>query len=113
MVDRLLLLLLFIIGFWAIVGKQNIIKKIFGLNIINAAAVIMFILEGSAIGADAPIVEGDVLVFVDPVPQALMLTAIVIGVCITALSLALAVHLYRISGSFDIDVIRERVKDEV
>jgi multicomponent Na+:H+ antiporter subunit C len=41
-----------------------------------------------------------------------MLTAIVIGVCVTALALALAVHLYQITGSFDIDTIRERVKDE-
>ncbi|WP_422477710.1 sodium:proton antiporter [Pleomorphochaeta sp. DL1XJH-081] len=111
MVDRMLLLVLFIIGFWGIVSKRNIIKKIFGLNIINAATVILFILEGSTIGDDAPIVDSDVLAFVDPIPQALMLTAIVIGVCITALSLALAVHLYRISGSFDIDEIRERVKD--
>jgi multicomponent Na+:H+ antiporter subunit C len=49
---------------------------------------------------------------VDPVPQALMLTAIVIGVCLTALALAIAFRLYRSTGSFDIDKIREKVENE-
>jgi len=111
-IERALLFTLFLIGFYGIVGKKNIIKKIFGLNILNNAAVILFILEGSRIGSDAPIMDGQAHNIVDPVPQALMLTAIVIGVCITALSLALAVHLYRVSGSFDIDTIRMRVQDE-
>jgi multicomponent Na+:H+ antiporter subunit C len=112
MVERILLLLLFMVGFWGIVGKKHIIKKIFGLNILNNAAVILFIVEGSRIGTNAPIMEQTGSSIVDPVPQALMLTAIVIGVCITALSLALAVHLYKISGSFDIDTIRLKVQDE-
>jgi multicomponent Na+:H+ antiporter subunit C len=111
MVDRLLLLILFLIGFLTIVAKRNMIKKIFGLNIINAAVVILFVLEGSRIGMDAPISNGEPQQFVDPLPQALMLTAIVIGVCITALSLALAVHLYRIGGTFDIDKVKERLHD--
>ncbi|MDC7240656.1 MAG: cation:proton antiporter subunit C [Spirochaetales bacterium] len=110
--ELLLILILFLVGFWGIVGKNNIIKKIFGLNMINAAAVILFILEGSRSGADAPILGKEGLHIVDPVPQALMLTAIVIGVCITALALALAVHLYRVSGSFDIDRIRDKVHNE-
>lgn len=113
MIERILLLCLAGIGFWGIVGKRNIIKKIFGLNILNAAAVILFIVEGGSIGADAPIIDQSGLHIVDPIPQALMLTAIVIGVCITALSLALAVHLYRVTGTFDIDIIRERIKDEI
>ena len=111
MIDRMLLLILFLIGFLTIVAKRNMIKKIFGLNIINAAVVILFVLEGGRIGTDAPICADGAQHFVDPLPQALMLTAIVIGVCITALSLALAVHLYRIGGTFDIDTIKERLHD--
>ncbi len=49
---------------------------------------------------------------VDPVPQALMLTAIVIGVCVTALALALAVRLYKATGSLEIDTISERLRSE-
>ena len=112
MIERLLLLCMFLIGFWAIIAKRNIIKKIFGLNILNASVVILFILEGNGIGNEAPILGEKLTLIVDPVPQALMLTAIVIGVCVTALSLAMAVHLYRITGTFDIDMIRGQVKDE-
>lgn len=110
--ERILLLLLFLIGLYGIIGKKHIIRKIFGLNIINTAVVLLFILEGSRIGDTPPIIDASQRAMVDPIPQALMLTAIVIGVCITALSLALAVHLYRVTGSFDIDEIRKRVHHE-
>jgi multicomponent Na+:H+ antiporter subunit C len=110
--DRLLLLLLFLIGIWGIVARKNIVKKIFGLTIINSAVVILFILEGSRIGTNTPIMSDGVTGIVDPVPQALMLTAIVIGVCITALALALAFRLHRLTGTFDIDEIRRKLHDE-
>jgi len=111
MVERLLLLCMFLIGFWGVVAKKNIIKKIFALNILNAAAVILFIVEGNKIGTEAPIMEAGLSRIVDPIPQALMLTAIVIGLCVTALALALAVHLYQGTGSFDIDTIGEKVQN--
>jgi len=111
MLERILLLVFFMVGFWGIVGKRNIIKKIFGLTIINSAAVILFVLEGAAVGTRAPIMETGINNIVDPVPQALMLTAIVIGVCLTALALALAFRLYKVSGTFDIDEIHKRVHD--
>ena len=91
---------------------RNIIKKIFGLNLMNAAVVLLFILEGSRIGSQAPILDDGIIHMVDPIPQALMLTAIVIGVCVSALSLALAVRLYQATGSLDIDVITKRLADE-
>jgi len=111
-IERILLLLLFLLGFWGILSKKNIIKKIFGLNLINSAVVILFVLEGSRVGDYAPILGDGIVRVVDPVPQALMLTAIVIGVCITAFALALAFHLYKTTGSFDIDDIRRKVHDE-
>lgn len=111
MLERILLLILFLVGFWGIVGKRNIIKKIYGLTIINSAVVILFILEGASVGQAAPIMEEGISNIVDPVPQALMLTAIVIGVCLTALALALAFRLYKVSGSFDIDEIHKQVHD--
>ncbi len=111
MIERILLLLLFLIGFWGILGKKNIIKKIFGLTLINSAAVILFVLEGSRAGVHTPIMEEGIQAVVDPVPQALMLTAIVIGVCITALALSLAYRLYKTAHSFNIDEIRRQVHD--
>ena len=111
MIARLLLLALFLTGFAGILMNRNLIKKIIGLNILNSSVVIFFILEGHTIGESTPIMGKDVRNIVDPVPQALMLTAIVIGVCVTALALALAFRLYRASGSFDIDEIRAKLHD--
>jgi multicomponent Na+:H+ antiporter subunit C len=91
---------------------KNIIKKIIGLNLLNSSIVLLFILEASRIGDEAPILNGKVQNIVDPIPQALMLTAIVIGVCVTALSLAMAVRLYKTTGSLDITIIKERLKDD-
>jgi multicomponent Na+:H+ antiporter subunit C len=112
MIERILILLLFLVGFSGILAQKNIIKKIFGLTLINSAAVLLFVVEGSRIGSQAPIMEQGISQVVDPIPQALMLTAIVIGVCVTALALALAFRLYQAAGSFDIDEIRRRVHDE-
>lgn len=112
MIERILLVILFLIGFWGLIAKKHLIKKIFSLTILNSSVVILFILEGSRIGINAPILKDGLQNIVDPVPQALMLTAIVIGVCITALALALSFRLYRHTNSFDIDVIRKKVHDE-
>ncbi len=104
---------LLLIGFWGILGKRNIIKKIYGLTVMNGTVVILFVLEGAQIGSRSPILTGGGSGPVaDPLPQALMLTAIVIGVCITAFSLALAYRLYRAAGSFDIDEIRRVIRGE-
>ncbi len=112
MIERTLIFLIFLVGFWAIIANKHIIKKIFGLNIINAAVVLLFILEGSRIGTQAPLLDMQVTNIVDPIPQALMLTAIVISVCVSALALALSVRLFKATGSFDIDVIQERLSHE-
>ncbi len=112
MTERVLVMLLFSAGFWGILTQKNLIKKIFGLNIINSAVVLLFVLEGGRIGDNAPIMEEGLRAIVDPLPQALMLTAIVIGLCVNALALSLAYRLYRHCGSFDIDQIRRHIDDE-
>jgi multicomponent Na+:H+ antiporter subunit C len=78
----------------------------------NTAVVILFMLGGAEIGDSAPLLgaaDESARRFVDPMPQALMLTAIVVGVCVSALALALAYRLYKAYGTLDIDEIRERV----
>lgn len=111
MIERLLLLLMFLVGFWAILAKKNIVKKIFGLGLVNSSVVILFVLEGSRIGSQSPILTEGITSPVDPIPQALMLTAIVIGVCVTALALSLAYRLYRTCGTFDIETIRRSIDE--
>jgi multicomponent Na+:H+ antiporter subunit C len=111
MSSRILLGIMFLVGLWGLVAKRHLIKKIFGLSILNAAVVILFVLEGTGPGDSAPIMESGVSNIVDPIPQALMLTAIVIGVCVTALALAMAYRLHKATGSYDIDEIRRRIAD--
>ncbi len=107
MTVRILLAILFAVGLWGVVARRHLVKKVFGLTIMNSAIVILFVEAGSRIGTQAPIMEEGVSNVVDPVPQALMLTAVVVGVCVTALALALAYRIHRATGSLDIEAIRK------
>ena len=112
MIARLLILCLFLTGLVGVVTRRNLVKKAYALAIMNSAVVILFVLEGSRIGAEAPIRGGPAEAFVDPVPHALMLTAIVVGVCVSALALALAYRLFRIYGTLDSDELKRLVGHE-
>jgi multicomponent Na+:H+ antiporter subunit C len=112
MIARALTLILFLSGLVGLVTRRNLVKKAFALAIMNTAVVILFMLGGAEIGDRAPLLgalDETAHSFVDPMPQALMLTAIVVGVCVSALALALAYRLYKAYGSLDIDEIREHV----
>jgi multicomponent Na+:H+ antiporter subunit C len=98
----ILILLLFLLGVWGLIGKRNLIKKVISLSILNSALVILFVYLGSLSGATAPIMLPGVANVVDPLPQALMLTAIVIGISLTALALVLVAKIHRRYGTLDI-----------
>ncbi|PKL08762.1 MAG: Na+/H+ antiporter subunit C [Spirochaetae bacterium HGW-Spirochaetae-7] len=115
MIARSLILAIFMTGLAGLVASRNLVKKTYALAIMNSAVVLLFVLEGATIGTRAPLLggsPGDAAAFVDPVPQALMLTAIVVGVCVSALALALAFRLYRAYGTLDIDELRKHVDHE-
>jgi len=88
--------------------KNNLIKKIMGLTIMNGSIVLFFISIGYREAGLAPILEKGMTsgipnaILVDPLPQALMLTAIVIGISVTALALALVVKIYTKYKTLDI-----------
>jgi multicomponent Na+:H+ antiporter subunit C len=104
----ILCLILFSIGLYAVLRKRNIIKIVIGLGIIEYAVNLFFVLVGYRKFGRAPILERDeqILNMVDPVPQALVLTSIVIGLAVTALIVAIAIRLYEKYGTFDITKIR-------
>lgn len=105
----LLCLVLFCLGIYCIVRKRNIIKIIVGIIILEYSVNLFFILAGYRMHGRAPIFsEGqDVLNMVDPLPQALVLTSIVIGLATTALLVGIAMRIYEKYGTFDITKIRE------
>ena len=105
----MLCLVLFCLGIYCILRKRNIIKIIVGVIIAEYAVNLFFILVAYRMGGRSPIYSPDteILNMVDPLPQALVLTAIVIGLATTALLVALAMRIYEKYGTFDITKIRE------
>jgi multicomponent Na+:H+ antiporter subunit C len=109
MIVYLLCLALFCIGLYGVLRKRNVIKIIIGIIICEYAVNLFFILVGYRMGGRAPILSPDGVVenMVDPLPQAVVLTTIVIGLATTALLVALAVRIYEKYGTFDITKIGE------
>jgi multicomponent Na+:H+ antiporter subunit C len=104
-----LCLVLLCVGIYGVLRKRNIIRMILGLIIIEHAVNLLFVLIGYRRNGRAPILspDGPVLQMVDPLPQALVLTAIVIGLATTAMLVALAMRLYGKYGTYDVTRIRE------
>ena len=105
----LLCLLLFCVGIYGILSKRNIIRMIVGISIAQHAIHLFFLLVAYRHGGLAPELSHDapVAAMVDPLPQALVLTAIVIGLATTGLLVALAMRLHGKYGTYDIARIRE------
>jgi multicomponent Na+:H+ antiporter subunit C len=101
---------LIIIGLYIVLTKKNLIKIIVGLDLFETGIFILLVCTGYIKGGTAPIFSRtglDPALMVDPVPQALVLTAIVIGVATLALALSLAIRLYRHYGTLDMRKIKE------
>ncbi|UCB57818.1 MAG: NADH-quinone oxidoreductase subunit K [Candidatus Omnitrophota bacterium] len=105
----MLCLALFSLGLYCILRKRNIIKIIVGVIIAEYAVNLFFILTAYRMQGRSPIFSEDaeILNMVDPLPHALVLTAIVIGLATTALLIAIAMRIYEKYGTFDITKIRE------
>ena len=101
---------IFLVGLWGLLRKPNMVKKVMALSIANSAIVLLFLYYGSSSGDTAPIetipLQSEKLV--DPLPQALMLTAIVVGVCILALALSLIYRLYLKFGTLDMREVERK-----
>lgn len=105
----LLCLVLFCVGLYCILRKRNIIKIIVGIIIAEYAVNLFFILVSYKMGGRSPIFAKNAIIvnMVDPLPQALVLTSIVISLASTALLVAIAMRIYEKYGTFDITKIRE------
>ena len=108
MIVYMLTVLLFLIGLYGILVKRNLIKMVIGITIIQSGVNLFLITLGYREGAVAPIFTSlpsgteipQGMVF--PIPQALTLTSIVIGVAVLALMLSLIIHIYRHYGTLDV-----------
>ena len=101
--------ILLMIGFYAVVAKLNLIKKLIGLSLFQAAVFLLYITMGKVDGGTAPIFQSasQTNVFSNPLPQVLILTAIVVGISTTALGLGIVVRIKEEYGSIEEDEIQE------
>ena len=94
---------LMMIGFYTVIARGNLIKKIIGLNIFQASVFLLYISIGAVAGATAPILAEGAGLYANPLPHVLILTAIVVGVATTALGLALVVRIKEAYGTIEED----------
>ena len=91
------------IGLYGIMSKKNLLKLLISLDIMDVGVNLLIVTVGYLPGGTAPIMDGDYGKYVDPLPQALVLTAIVIGVSVLALGMILTIRHYRGTGSLEMD----------
>ncbi len=109
--------ILMMIGFYAMIGKRNLVKKLIGMNIFQTAIILLFISAGVKHGGKIPIVDKyealekgvEVAGIVNPLPHVLMLTAIVVGIAVTGVALAILLRIYREYGTLEEDEILEKL----
>jgi multicomponent Na+:H+ antiporter subunit C len=98
---------LMMVGFYILISRRNLVKKILGLNIFQTSVFIFYISMGKISGGTAPIlIEGaEGVVYSNPLPHVLILTAIVVGVSTTAVALAIVVRMKEAYGTIEGDEI--------
>jgi multicomponent Na+:H+ antiporter subunit C len=102
---------LIFIGLYVILVKKNLIRVIIGLSLLETGVNLFIVSLGYVRSGTAPIFTGSeraAAPMVDPIPQALVLTSIVIGVAVLALALSLAVRVHRHFGTLDLRKIKEQ-----
>lgn len=101
-----IVVVLMMLGFYVVIARGNLIKKIVGLNIFQTSVFVLYISMGKVDQGTAPILDSRYAVYSNPLPHVLILTAIVVGVATTALGLALAVRIREAYGTVEEDEIQ-------
>ena len=125
-------IVLMMVGFYALISRDNLVKKLIGLNIFQTSVIMMYVSFGKLSGGTAPIliesgghggdghgvqVAGDAahairdsaeILYSNPIPHVLMLTAIVVGVATLALGLSLVVRINEAYGTIEEDEITRK-----
>ncbi len=100
---------LLMIGFYAVIAKLNLVKKLIGLSLFQAAVFLLYITMGKVEGGTAPIFNSDNVerLVSNPLPQVLILTAIVVGISTTALGLGIVIRIKEEYGTIEENEIQE------
>jgi multicomponent Na+:H+ antiporter subunit C len=88
-------------GFYVVISRDNLIKKVLGLNIFQTSVFLLYISIGKVRGGTAPILDESIQTYSNPLPSVLILTAIVVGVATTSLALALIIRIKEAYGTIE------------
>jgi multicomponent Na+:H+ antiporter subunit C len=99
------------IGAYVMMADRNLVKKVIGMNVFQTAIFLFFIAAAFVEGAAPPLLNAEGP-YVSPLPHVLILTAIVVGVSLTAVALGLIVRIYEEYGTLNAKTIRGMGRDE-
>lgn len=102
--------ILLVVGLYMVVVSSNLVKKVIGLNLFQTAVFLFFVTTAYVEGGSAPVIPQDGAggeLVASPLPHVIVLTAIVVGVALTAVALALIVRIYTEYGTLNEDTLRE------
>lgn len=104
-------------GFYTVMSTSNLVKKLIGLSLFQTSVLLLYVSAGKVSGGAIPILDDDIEIYSNPLPQVLMLTAIVVGIATLAVGLALVVRIRGSYGTIEEDDIiamdRAQVKHSV
>ncbi len=114
-------ILLMMIGLYAMLSKNNLLKKIIGMSIFQTAIIVFYVSTGAKKGATIPIIEHghghdaaaqtiQAIQYANPLPHVLMLTAIVVAVSTLGVALAIILGIHRRYGTIEEDEILEQIR---
>jgi len=114
---------LMMIGLYAMIAKNNLVKKIVGMNIFQTAIILFYVSIGAKKGATIPIIEhahgnahGSHVIhaadYINPLPHVLMLTAIVVAVSTFGVALGIAIKIYKQYNTLEEDEILAQIKEK-
>ena len=107
--------LLMTIGLYGMLAKENLLKRVIGLNIFQTAIYVFFIQGANKTGATVPVIDpalgAEAAAYMNPLPQALIITAIVVGIAVTGLAMAFLITISRTYNSlYEHKILKEMSK---
>ena len=109
-----LTLILFFLGVYGMIMCRNYMKKLMSMNVMQVAVIFFFLCFGQKTGGTLPILQTGLTnpdLYINPLPHALMLTAIVVSLGTTGVALALLIRIKETYGSVEEDEILRRVDE--
>lgn len=98
-----LVIILMMTGLYVMISRGNLVKKLIGLNVFQTSVFFLYIGFGYVENGQVPILTEGAMLYSNPLPHVLILTAIVVGVATTALGLALVVRIKEAYGTIEED----------